>query len=122
MEKKSILIIDDEAEFIEALDMRFEALGWRVLSAPDGGEGFSKAKKEKPDLILLDLVMPKSNGMETLHKLKTNPWTSGIPVIILTAKTEDEYVKDAMSLGASEYMVKPLSLKSVVETVRKYLI
>jgi len=118
---KKILIIDDEPDFIDAVRMRLEANGYEVISSTDGQNGIEKAKKEKPNLILLDLVMPRLNGIEALAMLKSDLRTANIPVVILTAKAESEYALDAGRLGASDYLVKPPSMQKVVETVKKYL-
>lgn len=118
---KKILVVDDETEFVDAVKMRLEANGYEVVAAYDGRDGVEKAKKERPDLILLDLVMPKSNGFEALSKIKSDLKTSAIPVVILTAKTESEYVMDAGKLGATDYVVKPVSMQGLVDVVKKYL-
>jgi len=88
MGKKTVLVIDDEAGFLDVVKMRLEANNYQVIGAYDGREGFDKAKKEHPDLILLDLVMPNMNGFEALSQLKSDSRTMNIPVIVLTAKTE----------------------------------
>ncbi len=121
MAKKTILVVDDEVEFVDAVKMRLEANDYNVIAAYDGREGMEKAKRIHPDLILLDLVMPRSNGFETLSKLKLDPETSAIPVVILTAKSDTEYVLDAGKLGASDYIVKPASMQALVELVKKHL-
>jgi len=117
---KKVLVIDDEPDFIDAVRMRLEANGYEVISSTDGRDGLDKAKKERPDAILLDLVMPELNGFAVLTSLKSDMKTRGIPVIILTAKTETEYALDAGKLGANDYLVKPPSMQKIVETIRKY--
>lgn len=118
---KKILVIDDEPDFVDALRMRLEANGYDVIAAHDGHDGFERARREGADLILLDLVMPKANGFAVLEKLKGDSKTADIPVIILTAKSETEYVMDAGRLGASDYLVKPPSMQAVIDMVRKYV-
>lgn len=122
MGKKTVLVIDDEPEFVEAVKMRLEANNYDVTAAYDGREGFDKARKQRPDLILLDLVMPKVNGFEALSKLKADPRTMNIPVVVLTAKTEAEYAMDAGKLGANDYMIKPASMELLVDMVRRYIV
>lgn len=122
MDKWRVLVIDDEPEFVEAVRMRLEASGYEVIAAYDGEEGIEKARRDRPGLILLDLVMPKANGLLVLSKLKGDWRTTDIPVIILTAKTEAEYALDAGKLGASDYVVKPPSMQLIVEKVKKYLV
>jgi DNA-binding response OmpR family regulator len=122
MGKKTVLVIDDEAGFLDVVKMRLEANNYQVIGAYDGREGFDKAKKEHPDLILLDLVMPNMNGFEALSQLKSDSRTMNIPVIVLTAKTEAEYALDAGKLGATDYMVKPASMDMLVDMVKRYVI
>lgn len=118
---KKILVVDDEAEFVDAIKMRLEANGYIIITAYDGHEAIEKTKKEKPDLVLLDVVMPSVNGFETLSKLKTDPRTMNIPVIMLTAKSDAEYILDAGKLGAADYLVKPPSMQTLLEVIRKYV-
>ena len=118
---KKILVVDDEADFVEAIRMRLEANNYIVIAAYNGLECMDKARREKPNLILLDLVMPESNGFETLSKLKTDRHTVNIPVIILTAKSDSEYIVDASKLGAADYLVKPPSMQTLLEVIGKYV-
>ncbi|MDD5423089.1 MAG: response regulator [Candidatus Omnitrophota bacterium] len=122
MGKKTVLVIDDEAEFVDAVKMRLEANDYMVVEAYNGREGFEKARKQHPDLILLDLVMPQVNGFEALSQLKSDPRTMNIPVIVLTAKTEAEYALDAGRLGASDYMIKPASMEQLVSMVKRHVV
>lgn len=118
--QRKVLVIDDEFDFVDAIRMRLEANGYEVLEAHNGEEGVVKAKAQAPSLILLDLVMPKVNGFETLSKLKSDPQLSHIPVVIITAKSDTEYVFDAGKLGADDYIIKPVSMEGLLELVRKY--
>lgn len=120
MAGKKILVVDDEVDFIEAVKIRLEAMDYDVISATNGKDGVARAKKDQPSLILLDLVMPKSNGFEALSKLKSDPATSEIPVIIITAKSDTEYILDAGKLGAADYIMKPVSMHTLLEYIRKY--
>lgn len=119
---KKILIIDDENDFADTVKMRLEASGHHVISASDGKSGLAAAKRENPDVILLDLVMAGMNGFTVLSELKKDPYTATIPVIILTAKTETEYVLDAESLGAAGYLSKPVKMQELDECLRKALL
>jgi len=118
--KKRILMIDDEEGFVEAVRMILEANGYELISANDGESGLKKALREVPDLILLDLVMPKMNGILALSKLRSDLKTVNIPVIILTAKTENEYAMDAENLGANDYLIKPAGMQEILDMVRRY--
>jgi len=105
---KKILIVDDETNLVKMVESRLKANGYEVIIAKNGKEGFEKAKAGKPDLILLDIIMPVMNGEEALKKLKQDEDTKSIPVIMLTAKGEvDEIVKNLVQLGATDYIVKP---------------
>lgn len=121
MAKKPVLVIDDEPEFVEAIKMRLEANDYEVITAYDGNDGFEKAKTKKPGLIFLDLVMPAPNGFEVLNKLKSDFRTMRIPVVILTAKTDKEYMVDAKTLGAADYLVKPPEMGAITDMVKKYI-
>lgn len=116
---KRVLVIDDEVDFVDAVAMRLEASGYTVIPAHNGEDGYLIAVKEIPDLILLDLVMPKMNGIEALSRIKSDSRTSAIPVIILTAKEEREYILDAGKLGAIDYIIKPVNMQLLVESVAK---
>ncbi|MDD5429029.1 MAG: response regulator transcription factor [Candidatus Omnitrophica bacterium] len=118
---KKILLIDDEREFTEMIKMRLEALGYDVAAVNEGKLGFEMAKKILPDIILLDLVMPEKNGLLVLSELKGNPYTEVIPVIMLTAKTEEEYQMDAGSLGAVNYLSKPVKMEELEAAIKKLL-
>ena len=117
---KKILIIDDEAEFAETVKMMLEAGGYRVMAAHDGKSGLAMAKKNSPDLILLDLVMAQMNGFAVLSELKKDPYTAAIPVVVVTAKTESEYALDAENLGAAGYLSKPVKKQELEACVRKF--
>jgi len=121
MAKKTILVIDDEAGFVDVVKMRLEANDFKIISAYDGETGLEKARRELPDLILLDLVMPKLNGFDVLVKLKHDPHTANIPVIILTAKSETEHIMEAENLGATDYIIKPASMQVLLDLISKHL-
>lgn len=121
MAHKSILVIDDEVDFVDAVRMRLEAHGYKVIGAHNGHDGVERARKDLPEIILLDLVMPKVNGFEALSLLKSDPRTSPIPVIIITAQSDIEYAFDAGKLGAADYIIKPVSMEGLLELVTKYV-
>ena len=117
---KKILIIDDEVDFAHTIRTRLDASGYDVICAYDGRTGLEAAKKNSPDLILLDLVMRGMNGFMVLSELKNDPYTAAIPVIILTAKLDTEYVLDADNLGADGYLSKPVKMEELGETLKKF--
>ncbi|MEJ0021957.1 MAG: response regulator [Candidatus Doudnabacteria bacterium] len=104
--KTKILIVEDEEILLTALSEELTQEGFAVAGAKDGVEGVEKAVSEKPDLILLDLVMPRLDGIGALKKMKENPVIKEIPVVILTNLSDYDKVSDALSLGAMDYLVK----------------
>ena len=106
-EKKTrILVVEDEEILLTALSEELKQEGFDVVGAKDGVEGVEKAASEKPDLILLDLVMPRLDGIGALKQIKENPASKDIPVVILTNLSDYDKVSDALSLGAMDYLVK----------------
>ena len=108
MDKKKlkVLVVEDEEILLTALTEELKQEGFEVAGAKDGVEGVAKAASEKPDLILLDLVMPKLDGIGALKQMKENAETKDIPVVILTNLSDYEKISDALSLGAMDYLVK----------------
>ena len=104
--KTKVLIVEDEEIILTALSEELKQEGFDVAGAKDGVEGVEKAASEKPDLILLDLVMPRLDGIGALRQMKANPETKDIPVVILTNLSDYDKVSDALSLGAMDYLVK----------------
>ena len=104
--KTKILIVEDEEILLTALSEELKQEGFEAVGAKDGMEGVAMAMSEKPDLILLDLVMPKLDGIGALKQMKENPETKDIPVVILTNLSDYDKVSDALSLGAMDYLVK----------------
>ena len=105
-EKAKILVVEDEEILLTALKEELSSGGYEVDGANDRQEGLDKVKSFKPDLILLDLVMPKMDGMEMLQRLKGSPETRDVPVVILTNLSDYERISEALSLGAMDYLVK----------------
>lgn len=103
---KTILIIDDEEALQKTLGEFLQSNGYQIISALDGEIGFSLIKEKKPDLILLDIIMPKKNGLDVLKLLKNDPEAKDIPVIVLTNLAEVADVDKALNLGATTYLVK----------------
>ena len=119
---KKILFVEDESALQETFKDFLNQEGYQMVSALDGEIGLRLAKTEKPDLILLDLILPKKDGFEVLEELKKEEGTKDIPVIVLTHLEEMEDVQRAIELGARDYLVKAnYSLKEVVEKIKKAL-
>lgn len=119
MDKKKILLVDDEKDIIKMNMLRLIDLSYDVISANDGKEGLKKAEKEVPDLIILDVMMPKMDGLKTLIKLKSNPKTSHIPVIMLSGAGEEAMLNKAMINGAVDFIDKPFNAEMLMEAIKK---
>jgi DNA-binding response OmpR family regulator len=115
--RTKVLVIDDEEYIQHILHFSFGAEGYEVLTASDGEEGVNKARSEKPDVIVMDIMMPKMDGYEACKKLKADPQTKDIPVILLTAKGRDTDRKLGSEAGADDYVVKPFSPGRLIERV-----
>ena len=119
---KKILLIEDDPKLAESLKTAFEKENFEFLSAFDGEKGLIKTKEEKPDIILLDLILPKKDGFEVLKELKDNVETASVPVIVLTNLEGGGDVEKAFSLGAETYLVKAnYSLEEILLKVKKTL-
>jgi len=119
---KKILFIEDETALQKAFGTILKDKGYEVISALDGETGLKLAKEQKPDLILLDVILPKIHGFEVLKKLKGEKETQQIPVIILTNLEDMENVGKALELGAMAYLIKAqYSLEEVLERIKKAL-
>ena len=117
-----ILVAEDEEFLATAVKDNLEAEGCTVEAAPNGEEAIAKLKKQKPDLILLDLLMPKKDGFYVLEELEKNPEWNAIPVIVLSNLGGDAEIKRALELGADDYFVKSQHpIEEVIEKVKEYL-
>lgn len=117
---KKILLVEDEAALRKTLGTFLKQEGYKMILAADGEIGLRLAKSKKPDLILLDLVLPKVHGFDVLAQLKSDPGTKQIPVIVLTNLEKIEDIEKAIEMGATTYLIKArYSLEEVVEKVRK---
>lgn len=121
-EEKSVLIVDDDPSLLEMYVERIKAEGAIVLEAIDGEEAIKMAKDNHPAAILLDVMMPKLNGFEVLKNLKSDPETTEIPIVILTALADDTKKREGLALGAVDFIVKSETLPiDVVEKLRKII-
>ena len=121
MAKETVLLIEDEKAIAELVKYNLDKEGFRVLTASKGDEGLSRAQKEKPDLILLDLMLPEMGGLEICKTLKQNYKTASVPIIILTAKSEETDRVLGLELGADDYVTKPFSPRELVARIRAVL-
>jgi two-component system alkaline phosphatase synthesis response regulator PhoP len=117
--KKKILIVDDESDILEFLSYNFRKKGYEVLIAENGRTGFEIARREKPDVIISDLLMPVMDGIEFCQKVRKDFMISETPFIMLSAVNDDYKVLYAMSSGADEYATKPIRFKYLLELVRQ---
>lgn len=116
-----ILIADDEPHIRKLVSFTLGNRGYEVLEATDGGEALEIARAEHPDLILLDVMMPVMTGYEVLNRLKADPETEPMPVIMLSAKSQRTEVEEGLACGAREYICKPFTPKDLVERVGEIL-
>ena len=122
-ETKKILVVDDEDAVRDIYNREFTKAGFKVFLASDGQEGLLKAGEEIPDLILLDIMMPKMSGIDTIKALKKNELTKKIPVLLLTNLGEEQIIKEGFKLGIEGYLLKvSYTPVQVVEECRKFLV
>lgn len=118
---KKILIIDDERDFVETLSFSLESQGFAVSHAPDGPSGIEKLKGEKPDLIILDLMMPGMDGYEVAKKLRADNSASRIPIIVLTAAVTPNLNQKVCQIQAVDCVTKPCDLEDLTGRIKKAL-
>jgi len=121
MAKGKILVVDDEIYIVHILDFSLGMEGYEVLTALDGEQALEKARAEKPDLIVLDIMRPKLDGYETCKLLKADTATKNIPVILLSAKGRNVDQKIGFEVGADDYITKPFSPRKLVERINAIL-
>ena len=121
MEKKKILVVDDEPDLVDFVRIRLEANNYQVVAASDGEEALSVFAKEKPDLVLLDILMPKIDGFKVCQMLKKDLANANIPVIMLTVKDRTEDIKLAKQIGADGYILKPFDADTLLNNIKDQL-
>ena len=121
MAKGKLLVVDDEIYIVHILDFSLGMEGYSVVTALDGEQALEKARTEKPDLIVLDIMMPKLDGYETCKRLKADDATRAIPVILLSAKGRNVDQKIGFEVGADDYITKPFSPRKLVERINAIL-
>ena len=121
MKRKKILVIEDEVNIIELIRMNLEMHGFNVISSVTGEEGIEKTLNEFPDLILLDLMLPGMDGLEICKRIRMEKATSKIPIIMLTAKSEEMDKVIALELGADDYITKPFGIRELVARIKAVL-
>lgn len=121
MNKSKILLVDDEKDLVEIVSNRLQASGYEVIVAYDGQEALDKARKEKPDLIILDLMLPKMDGYKVCRMLKFDEKYKHIPIIMFTARAQGEDEKMGMEVGANAYMTKPFEPQVLLAKIKELL-
>lgn len=121
MDKKKILVVDDEEDLLDFVTLRLEANNYQAVVARDGEEALKFFAQEKPDLVLLDIIMPKLDGFKVCQALKKSPASAKIPVIMLTAKDRVNDIKLAKESGADAYIVKPFDSSTLLVTIKDQL-
>ncbi len=118
---KRILVVDDTPDIVQFLTVRLRAEGFETISAYNGVDALELAKREKPDLIILDVMMPQLNGYQVCRRLKKDPELQEIPVIFLTAKDQPSDKFWGLEVGAVDYLTKPVDPRKVAEKVKEIL-
>jgi DNA-binding response OmpR family regulator len=118
---KRVLIVDDEPSIVISLEFLLKRAGLEVLVARDGEAGLALIREQHPDLVVLDVMMPKLDGFAVLEAVRGDPQTSATPVLMLTAKGREAEQKKGLSLGADAYMAKPFSTHELVAKVEELL-
>ena len=121
MEKKKILVVDDEPQSVEMIKTRLEASGYEVISALCGKEALETIKDNRPDLILLDIVLPDINGFQVCKAIKSNEATKDIKVIVCTNKLDEVYTVDARESGADEFIEKMVDSGILIRLVESFI-
>jgi DNA-binding response OmpR family regulator len=121
MSPKKILIVDDEADLVETIRFPLELEGFQVLAAYNGEEGLNQARSERPDLILLDLMLPKLDGYKICRLLKFDDRYKHIPIFMLTAKTQEKDKILGKETGADEYLTKPFDIDELIAKIKSNL-
>ncbi len=121
MVKKRILLVEDEADLVMTMRFRLEDAGYEVVVAVDGQEGLDRAKDGKPDLILLDLMLPKMNGYKVFSALKADARYSKIPIIMFTALAQEADKKLGEKMGADAYITKPFDADTLLAKIKELI-
>jgi DNA-binding response OmpR family regulator len=118
---KKVLIVDDEPNIVMSLEFLMKREGFQVAVASDGEEAMARMVEFQPDLVLLDIMMPKKNGYEVCQEIRANPLWSKVKVFMVTAKGRDTEIAKGLALGADAYMTKPFATKELAAKVRQLL-
>jgi DNA-binding response OmpR family regulator len=117
----TVLVVEDDPVILRLLEVNFELEGFSVLLAHDGAEGIAVAREHKPDVIVSDIMMPRTSGLELVETLKADPETKAIPIVLLSAKAQTSDLKIGLDAGADDYVTKPFEPLDLVERVNELL-
>lgn len=117
----TVLVADDDADVLNLVRFRLERDGLRVLTAADGIEALELARAERPNVCVLDVMMPKLGGLELVQRLREDPSTSGTRIILLTARSADDHIDEGFEFGADDYVTKPFNPQELRQRVRAQL-
>jgi len=121
MAKRRILIVEDEPHVVLSLEFLLQRAGYETAAATDGDEGLDVVRRLHPDVVLLDIMLPKRNGYEVCQAIKADPRLRAIPVIMLSAKGQEVEVLKGLELGAASYVTKPFGNADILEAIRAVL-
>ena len=121
MSKQTILVIDDERDLLDLIEYNLKKEGFKVFKAENGEEGISKAKEHRPDLILLDIMMPKMDGLEAVEIMRKDDDLKKTPIIFLTARSDEKTEIDGLNKGGDDYITKPISTTKLVSRIKAVL-
>jgi two-component system phosphate regulon response regulator PhoB len=121
MTQKTLLLVEDDPDLLEILRLTFEMEGYRLVVAEDGEQALDKVKRHAPDLVVLDLMLPKLDGIEVCRRIRADAALQHIPILMLTAKGEESDVVLGLGIGADDYMIKPARPKELTARVRNLL-
>lgn len=118
---KTILIADDEPNIVISLEFLLEREGYRVLVARDGQDALDAMARKQPDLVLLDVMLPRLSGYDVCQRIRDNPAWAGVKVLMLTARGREVEIAKGLALGADAYVTKPFSTRDLLQQIRRYL-
>jgi two-component system, OmpR family, alkaline phosphatase synthesis response regulator PhoP len=121
LSKQTILVVDDEQDLLDLIEYNLRKEGFGVLTSDSGEKGIELARRRKPDLILLDIMMPGMDGIEVCSTIKSDPETQNIPVVFLTARGDEKSEISGLDLGADDYLFKPISTSKLVSRIKAIL-
>ncbi|MDX1587088.1 MAG: response regulator transcription factor, partial [Balneolaceae bacterium] len=120
-QQKTILVVDDEQDLLDLIEYNLKKEGFHVLKAEDGKEGIKMARKHMPDLILLDIMMPKMDGLEAVEVIRNDEELKRIPIIFLTARGDEKTEVEGLNKGGDDYITKPISTTKLISRIKAVL-